>query len=303
MINETVIQALMDLATKENIRVAEPLSKHTTFRIGGNADLFVEIENENQLSGILEYLKRENLPFLVMGNGSNLLVSDFGFRGIVLQISKKMSQIHVEGNLVVAKAGALMSQVAAAAYQNQLTGLEFASGIPGTIGGGVVMNAGAYDGELKMVIEYVKVVDSFGKISTLSNEEMKFGYRDSIIKHSDLIVLEVGLRLQKGKQEEIKAKMDDFAFRRKDKQPLEYPSAGSTFKRPEGHFAGALIMNAGLRGYRVGDAMVSEKHCGFVINVGNATCEDVKAVISHVQKRVAEEFQVSLETEVIFIGE
>lgn len=302
MISKAVIESIQRFVPSENIHLQEPMSRHTTFRVGGEADCLVELENEEQLCKVQHYLHLVGLPFVVLGNGSNVLISDEGYRGVVLQISKKMNKITVEGNRVTAQAGALMSQVAAAALANGLTGLEFASGIPGTVGGGVVMNAGAYGGEMKQVVETVTVVNKDSELMVLDNAAMEFGYRHSTIKNQPFVVTEVTFVLQPGDKTEIKALMDDLAARRRDKQPLEYPSAGSTFKRPEGHFAGALIMNAGLRGFTVGGAQVSEKHCGFVINKGGATAEDVRQVIREVKRIVKEQFDVELEPEVIFLG-
>ena len=280
----------------------EPMSKHTTFRIGGPADLFLEPENAEQLLGARKILQEAGIPCFLLGNGSNLLVSDEGYRGAILKVGPNMSTIRVEGNRLIAGAGALMSQVAKAAWEHGLTGLEFASGIPGTIGGGITMNAGAYGGELCQVAYRVQVVTPQGEIRELTNEAMKFGYRHSIVKEQQLIVTEVELELQPGNGDEIKSLMDELATRRREKQPLEYPSAGSTFKRPEGYCAGELIMKADLRGFQIGGARVSDKHCGFVVNVGRATGADVRALIAEVQSRVWERFQVKLEPEVIFLG-
>lgn len=298
---ETVITALADLVRSENIFVNEPMKKHTTFRIGGEAACFVKIEDAQQLAAVQRCLQQRNVPVLILGNGSNLLVSDEGFPGVVLEICDQMSVIRVEGTRMIVQAGALMSKVARVAYENGLTGFEFAAGIPGTIGGGVVMNAGAYGGELKQVITSVKVLNPRGEILELDNEAMAFGYRTSLIKREPLIVVEVTLQLTEGRKEEIMAAMEDLARRRRDKQPLEYASAGSTFKRPPGYFAGELIMKAGLRGYRVGGAQVSEKHCGFVINTGDATAADVLELIEHVRNKVRDTFGVELEPEVIII--
>lgn len=302
MISTTVVKTLEKFLPTENIHMNEPMSRHTTFRIGGGADCLLQIESQEQLKGILGYLQQLEIPYFVLGNGSNILVSDNGFAGVVLEIADKMSDVRVEGTCIIAQAGAPMSKIARAAYENELTGFEFAAGIPGTIGGGVVMNAGAYGGELKQVVTGVKVLDKDGEVLGLDNASMEFGYRTSAIKNHPFIVTEVCIQLQPGKKEEIKAVMDDLAARRREKQPLEYPSAGSTFKRPEGHFAGKLIMDAGLRGFRVGDAQVSEKHCGFVINRGAATATEVKQLMSHVQCQVKEQFGVDLEPEVIFVG-
>ena len=238
-----------------------------------------------------------------MGNGSNLLVSDAGYRGMVILVGKDMADILVDGNIITAAAGATLGSVSQTAAKNSLGGMEFASGIPGTIGGAVVMNAGAYDGEMKMVVEEVRVMSQEGDIFTLTNEELDFSYRNSRVKREKLIVLSVTLLLNPNNRETIYEKMNDFAARRREKQPLEYPSAGSTFKRPEGMFAGKLIMDAGLRGYSVGDAQVSEKHCGFVINKGKATAKEIHRLIYDVQEKVKESFGVTLEPEVIFIGD
>ena len=298
---EAVIAGLARLVPEENILVNEPMKKHTTFRIGGEAACYVKIENADQLTAVRQFLRQEAVPVQVLGNGSNLLFGDEGFAGVVLEICDMMNEIRVEGSKIIVQAGALMSKVARVAYENGLTGFEFAAGIPGTIGGGTVMNAGAYGGELKQVISSVKMLDETGKIVEFSNEQMEFGYRTSIIKKKPYIVVEVTLQLNPGNPEDILAVMEDLAFRRRDKQPLEYPSAGSTFKRPEGYFAGELIMKSGLRGYRVGGAQVSEKHCGFVINRGDATAEDVLQLMEHVKNTVKATFGVELEPEVIVI--
>ncbi len=302
MISEAVIRALSRFVPEENIRLQEPMAGHTTFRIGGPADCFVQLENKEQMIQVQRYLRQVGMPFFILGNGSNLLVSDKGYRGIVLQIGQRMSRITVAGSIITAQAGASMSQIARAALEHGLTGLEFASGIPGTIGGGVVMNAGAYDGELSGIVTQVNVVNGEGEYMELENESMEFGYRTSIIRNNSFTVTEVIMKLEKGDREQIKAKMEDLAAKRREKQPLEYPSAGSTFKRPRGNFAGKLIMDAGLRGFQIGGAKVSEKHCGFIINTGNATAEDVRDVISEVQERVKEMFHVDLEPEILFLG-
>ena len=302
MISKTVVKALEKFLPAENISIKEPMKKHTTFRIGGEADLFLRMENPHQLKEVQNYLQKLGMPYYILGNGSNLLVSDEGYRGVILEIADKMNTIRVEGNSIIAQAGALMSKIAHVAYEHGLTGIEFAAGIPGTIGGGVVMNAGAYGGELKNVVTTVEVLDQNGEFLSLDNQTMEFGYRTSILKKHPFIVTEVRMELQEGCKDEIKATMDDLAAKRREKQPLEYPSAGSTFKRPEGHFTGKLIMDAGLRGYQVGGAQVSEKHCGFVINKGEATAADVKQLVADVQQEVKKQFDVELEPEVIFLG-
>ncbi len=303
MISKAVMEALMDMVPKENIHIEEPLANHTTFRVGGPADCLVEIESTEQLRKIQKYLRLVEEPYTILGNGSNLLVGDKGYRGVVLQIGNKMSDILVNGNTITVKAGALLSKTAKAALDHGLTGLEFASGIPGSIGGAVVMNAGAYGGEMKQVITSVTVLDQEGEELVLDNATMEFGYRTSVIKHRPFLVTEVTLELTPGDPTVIKSTMDDLAARRREKQPLEYPSAGSTFKRPEGHYAGQLIMEAGLRGFQIGGACVSDKHCGFVINIGTASAADVLDVIHYVQQTVKEKFDITLEPEVIMLGE
>ena len=303
MISKAVMEALMDMVPKENIHIEEPLANHTTFRVGGPTDCLVEIESTEQLRKIQKYLRLIEEPYTILGHGSNLLVGDGGYRGIVLQIGNKMADIRVDGNTITAQAGALLSKTAKVALEHGLTGLEFASGIPGSIGGAVVMNAGAYGGEMKQVITSVTVLDQEGEELVLDNETMEFGYRTSVIKHRPFLVTEVTFELTPGDPKVIKSTMDDLAARRREKQPLEYPSAGSTFKRPEGHYAGQLIMEAGLRGFQIGGARVSDKHCGFVINTGTASAADVLDVIRHVQQTVKEKFDVDLETEVIMLGE
>lgn len=279
------------------------MAAHTTFRIGGPADCFLQPENTEQLIRVQKYLRMVGVPFFILGNGSNLLVSDEGYPGVILQIGQRMSRIVAEGCRIRAQAGATLAQVARAALENGLTGLEFSSGIPGTVGGGMVMNAGAYGGELSGVTERVTVVNRDDEIMELDNETMEFGYRTSVIRANALTVTEAVFRLKRGDKEQIRARMEELAARRREKQPLEFPSAGSTFKRPEGYFAGKLIMEAGLRGYQSGGARVSDKHCGFIINTGNATARDVKDVIGTVQACVKEKFNVRLETEIQFLGE
>ena len=296
------MEALQRYVPRDNIHLQEPMAGHTTFRIGGPADCFVQLEDEEQLRKVRRYLGLAGVPFFVLGNGSNLLVDDAGYRGVVLQIGQKMSDISVQGCHIIAKAGATLRQVAAAALEHGLAGFEFASGIPGTVGGGVVMNAGAYGGEMSQVVNQVRVVSKEGESMELDNDTMEFRYRGSVIRGSAFTVTEVTFRLEPGDREAIRAKMEELAARRREKQPLEYPSAGSTFKRPEGHFAGKLIMEAGFAGYRIGGAQVSEKHCGFVINTGDATARDVRALIEEIQARVKERFRVDLEPEIVFLG-
>lgn len=301
MISKAVIDALKNFLPEENIHLQEPMAGHTTFQIGGPADCLLQLENEEQLKNIQKYLNLIEEPLFILGNGSNLLVSDHGYEGVVLQIGQKMSRIEVDGCRIVAQAGALLSQVAKTALENGLTGLEFASGIPGTVGGGVVMNAGAYEGELSQVVTQVDVVSSQGESLTFNNATMEFGYRTSVLRKNPFTVTSVTFDLKEGDRQQIQAKMEELAAMRRQKQPLEYPSAGSTFKRPEGYFAGKLIMDAGMRGYQTGGARVSDKHCGFIINVGKATAQDVLDVIAEVKERVKVRFGVDLETEVIYL--
>ncbi|HIW81021.1 MAG TPA: UDP-N-acetylmuramate dehydrogenase [Candidatus Acetatifactor stercoripullorum] len=302
MISEAALEALKGFVPSENIRLRERMSEHTTFRIGGEADCFIELENKEQLLKVQKYLTAIEEPFFILGNGSNLLVSDEGYRGVILQIGRKMSQIRVEGSRMIAGAGALLSQVAKAALAHGLTGLEFACGIPGTVGGGVVMNAGAYGGEMSQVVTEVTVTSRDGEVLLLDNESMEFGYRTSTIKNHPFVVTEVAFELEGGDRQLIQEKMEDLAARRREKQPLEYPSAGSTFKRPEGYFAGELIMKAGLRGFQIGGARVSDKHCGFVVNTGRATAADVKDVVDEIRERVKDIFHVELQPEIVFLG-
>lgn len=301
ILRREVREQIEKIVPSEYVKYDEPMKNHTTFRIGGNASCVIWIENEQQLAELFQLCKVEKIPYMVVGNGSNLLFSDEGYEGIILLIGSRMQEITVQGDLITAKAGVLMSKLSFVAKEHSLTGLEFASGIPGTIGGGVVMNAGAYGGELKDVITVVKVMDSEGRIRKVESVDMHFGYRTSLIKEEPLVVLEVEMQLKAGNKEAIQAQMDELASKRREKQPLEYPSAGSTFKRPEGFFAGALIQEAGLRGFSVGDAQVSEKHCGFVINKGNATCEEVTSLMQQVIQRVKENSGVTLEPEVILV--
>lgn len=287
----------------DNVRLHEPMKKHTTFRIGGPADYYLCPHSTEELQKILQICRENKLEFFILGNGSNLLVSDKGYRGVVIQLWKNFSDIETEDNTITVKAGALLSKVAAEALEESLTGMEFASGIPGTMGGAVMMNAGAYGGEMKDIIREVTVLTREGELLTLSKEEMNSGYRTSVVKEKGYVVISAVLQLRKGDREEIRKVMDELKERRVTKQPLDMPSAGSTFKRPEGYFAGKLIMDAGLRGFSVGGAQISEKHCGFVVNKGDATAADVLGLIGEVQKRVQEKFGVALEPEVKFLGE
>ena len=293
-----LIEQLVDISGEQNVLQNEPMKKHTTFRIGGPCDIFVKPRSIEEIRQIIEVVKENKVPYYVVGNGSNLLVSDDGYRGVTINLFNNFSDITVEGNTITASAGALLGKIGYTALKNSLTGFEFATGIPGTLGGAVVMNAGAYGGEMKDVLSEVTVLTKEGELLTLKADELELGYRTSIIAKKDYIVLEGKIQLKPGEPDKIKAVIDDLAFRRRDKQPLEYPSAGSTFKRPKDNFAGKLIMDAGLRGYTSGGAMVSDKHCGFVINKGDATCEDVIKLTDHVKEEVKNQFGIELELEV-----
>lgn len=307
---QRLCQRLACILQPEQILVDEKMSAHTTFRVGGEADIFVEINTSVELQKVFALLKSEGFTrlgkdFYLLGNGSNVLVSDSGVRGVVLHLSKEYGKIVLEeqsDTRLVCQAGATLAAIAHKAYEYGLTGFEFAAGIPGTLGGAIVMNAGAYGGEMCQVVKSVRLMTSDGVIVEKSAEEMQFSYRHSILKEEPLVVLEAVIGLAHGIQQEMKAKMEDLALRRRDKQPLEYPSAGSTFKRPAGHFAAKLIEDAGLRGFSVGGAQVSEKHCGFIVNKGNAAAADIYALIMEVQKRVKMSSQVMIEPEVILMG-
>lgn len=298
------IDALIEVLGKECVFVQEPMAKHITFRVGGPADYFFAPSTADGVKAALDYCKQEKIPYYIIGNGSNLLVSDQGYRGAVIQIFRNLSKVQVEKDTTIrAQAGASMAAVAKMALNSGLTGMECLSGIPGTIGGAVTMNAGAYGGEIKDVLVEVTVIDDQGQISTIPAEKLELGYRTSIIAKKQYVVLEAVLSLQKGDQNQILARMNELKEQRVSKQPLEYPSAGSTFKRPEGYFAGKLIQDAGLAGYMVGGAQVSAKHCGFVVNVGGATAGDIYRLICHVQDKVWEKDHVRLEPEVKMLGE
>ena len=300
--SKALLEVLESIVSADSIYRDEPMSKHTTFRTGGVAKWFVEIENKEQLLKLIPYLYATGQNFFILGNGSNLLVSDKGYDGIVISL-KKLNEINFEGNRITAGAGVLLSQLATAAAENSLTGLEFAAGIPGSVGGATVMNAGAYGGEMKQIVESVVVVSKEGEFLTFDNDTMEFSYRHSIIKDYPFTVVEVTYALEAGSKQDIVSKMQELGRQRRQKQPLEYASAGSTFKRPEGYFAGKLIMDSGLRGFRIGGAQVSEKHCGFIINVGNASSQDIWDLICEIREIVKKKFHVELEPEVICLGE
>ena len=285
------------------VKKQELMSGHTTFRTGGPAEFFVTPDSAEMTARLIGLCKEEKIPYYMIGNGSNLLVGDRGIRGVVIQTQKEMQQIRTEGNVIRAQAGALLSKIAAEALANGLTGFEFAAGIPGTLGGACVMNAGAYGGEMKQVLREVTLLDASGMLCRMKTDELELGYRTSRIAKEGYIVLEAAIELEKGNPTSIRQTMDELKNRRAEKQPLEYPSAGSTFKRPEGYFAGKLIEDAGLRGFSVGGAQVSEKHCGFVINKEKATSADILELIEKVAEIVWDRFRVKLEPEVKMIGE
>lgn len=301
--NQKLYEQLCRIAGKENVYPDEPMKKHVTFRIGGPADFLVTPHEAEEIAKLIQYCRGEEIPWYLLGNGSNLLVSDQGVRGVVIQLFKNYNRVTAEGTLIRAQAGALNSVVAKRALEAYLTGYEFAAGIPGTVGGAAVMNAGAYGGEMKDILRQVTVLDREGHKKVLDASQLELGYRTSVIAQKGYVVLEAVFELKTGDPEAIRARMEELKEKRVSKQPLEYPSAGSTFKRPEGYFAGKLIMDAGLRGFSVGDAQVSEKHCGFVINRGNATARDVAELMARVQETVREKFGVELEPEVKRLGE
>ena len=297
-----MIETLKQIVGENSILENENMASHTTFKCGGNASLYIAPNSIDELVKVLEVLREEDYPYMVIGNGSNLLVKDSGYDGAIVEVDKKIGEIDVRGEEIIVEAGAKLSKVATIAMESDLAGFEFAHGIPGNMGGAVVMNAGAYGGEMKDVLKWVKVVDQNGEIKTLENDELELGYRTSKVMKEKMIVLEACIKLELGIMGEIADVMALLMSKRKASQPLEYPSAGSTFKRPEGYYAGKLVQDAGMKGYRVGDAMVSEKHSGFVINCGNATATDVIQVIKDVQAKVKEDFGVDLEPEVRIIG-
>ena len=303
MMNLKFYDKLTDCIEETRIYKEEPMKKHTTFRVGGNADYFVVPKTEEEVKNVVSLCKSEEMPYFILGNGSNLLVGDKGYRGVIIQICKEMNQIEVQGTSLLVQAGALLSKVGSAALKVGLTGFEFASGIPGTMGGAVFMNAGAYGGEMKDILAEVTVLDERGEVRVLKKEELGLGYRTSAVAKKGYVVLSARVELQSGDKKKIEARMQELKVQRTTKQPLEYPSAGSTFKRPEGYFAGKLISDSGLRGFQVGGAQVSEKHCGFVINKENATASDIVELMNQVIEKVQNEFGVTLEPEVRKLGE
>ena len=294
---------LKNIVSEQDILTKEYMKNHTSFKIGGSADFLVTPRTVDQIQNLIKTLKKENIPVFIMGNGSNLLVSDKGIRGVVIKLSKNFSSFSISGDEVTAQSGILLSTLSKSIVNESLSGFEFASGIPGTIGGAVTMNAGAYDSEMKNIVEEVVAMDMDGNIRTFTNQEMNFRYRKSRVTDETLVVLEAKLKLDKGNIEDIKAKIDDFTVRRTTKQPLTAYSAGSTFKRPEGYFAGKLIEDAGLKGIIMRNAAVSSLHSGFVINTGDATCENILELIEFIKLTVFSKFGVMLEEEVRVVGE
>lgn len=325
-----LIDKIKNIVGEEYVLINEPMYKHTTFKVGGEADLFVTVNSEKMVTDVIELLRTSYVPYYIIGNGSNLLVSDSGYRGAIIEFGEAFSNIEItpyktipsidvektscsdtdcsdvdsSAATIYAEAGALIVKVANEAYKNGFTGLEFASGIPGSLGGAIYMNAGAYGGEMKDIVKSVKLYNiETGKVEIKNSEEMQFSYRHSVAKDRPYVVLGAELSLKSGEKETIKARMDELKTMRVSKQPLEFPSAGSTFKRPEGYFAGKLIEDSGLKGYSVGGAQVSEKHSGFVVNKGNATASDVYQLIKDVQAKVMKDSGVMLEPEVIMLGD
>lgn len=299
---QTIFENLCEIVGRDSVLCGEPMKQHTTFRIGGPADYFICPHTADQVRDAVAFCKKRDIPWMILGNGSNMLVSDSGIRGVVLQIDHSFQNVARTEKGLWAQAGILLSRLAAEALKAELSGMEFAAGIPGTLGGAVSMNAGAYGGEMKDILSSVLVLDDQGMLRKIKVQDLQMGYRTSLVREKNWVVLEAELLLNRSNQKAIRTQMEELRKRRVEKQPLELPSAGSMFKRPEGYFAGKLIMDAGLRGYRVGDAQISEKHCGFVVNLGNATAEDVRTLITDVQKKVKETFGVYLEPEVRMVG-
>ncbi|MFZ7132199.1 MAG: UDP-N-acetylmuramate dehydrogenase [Eubacteriales bacterium] len=302
MLNNLMKSKLKEIVHNHDILFNEPMKNHTSFKTGGPVSVLLTPRSTEQIKNLLTLFKEDNIPFYIMGNGSNLLVSDEGFSGAIIKIYDNYNHYDIENHTITAQSGILLSKLAKIALSAKLTGFEFASGIPGTLGGAITMNAGAYDGEMKDVLISALVIDKEGSIFEIVNGDLKMGYRTSAIQQNDLIVLSSKISLTHGEYDEIKSKMDDYDHKRKTKQPLEWPSAGSTFKRPAGYYAGKLIQDCGLKGYQLGGAQVSDKHCGFIINKDNASAKDIMNLIKHVQETVSQKFSVHLETEIRQLG-
>ncbi len=291
-----------NIYSKDEVKINALMKEHINFEVGGPADILLIPSKVEQIIESIKICKENNIPYFVMGNGSNLLVKDGGIRGVVIKLTG-LTNLEVNKEEIKADCGVMLKELSDKALENSLTGLEFACGIPGSVGGAVFMNAGAYNGEIKNVIKEAQVITSSGEIVTLSKDELELGYRTSKVMKDNSIVINATFKLEKGNKEEIKETIDDLTQKREEKQPLEYPSAGSTFKRPEGYFAGKLIQDSGLKGYSIGGAAVSSKHSGFVINKGNATAKDILDLIAYIQEEVKKQFGVELHTEVRIIGE
>lgn len=298
-----VYKQLKSRLPADGIRLDEPMSEHTSFKVGGPADIMVLPSTINQLITAVEVCRQSSCPYYIMGNGTNLLVRDGGYRGVIVKTAANMKDCKIEGEKVYGQSGILLSTLSKYIAEAALEGFEFASGIPGTLGGAVAMNAGAYDGEMKDVIEWARVITSDGDIMTYSKNQLDMGYRTSAIQKYDLIVLDCGMKFSRGNRADIEDRINRHTRMRRAKQPLHLPSAGSTFKRPEGYYAGKLIEDSGLKGARIGDAQVSELHCGFIVNLGKASAKDIIALINHVRKEVKNSFKVELQPEVKVIGE
>jgi UDP-N-acetylmuramate dehydrogenase len=303
VVDQSLRRTLTEALPASRVLFDEPMRHHTSFRIGGPADVLVLPGSVEDLRRAIQFARKNNLPLTITGNGSNLLVRDGGLRGLVVKLGDCFNRIVVEGTRITAQSGALLADVSRAAGVHSLTGLEFAIGIPGTLGGAIIMNAGAYGGEMKDVVTQVSALDERGELHEMSPEALQFGYRRSALQQLLWTVAEVEMKLEPGDPVQIQAKMSDLTFQRESKQPLEYPSAGSIFKRPPGKYVGPMVEELGLKGYRIGDAQVSEKHAGFIINRGNATARDVLELIEYVRERVQATYDVWLETEVRIIGE
>ncbi len=303
MDKEFIYKGLLNIVNKEDVFLDEPMKNHISFKVGGPADFLVKPTNEEQIKRLVTFLKKENIPYIVIGNGSNLLVKDGGIRGVVIKIADNYNEFKIDNKTVYAQAGALLSFMGKAILNNNLTGFEFAAGIPGTLGGAIAMNAGAYGGEMKDLVKNVKLIDTEGNIFELTNEEMNFKYRKSILSEKDYIVLSATLELEEGNHDEIKESMRELTKSRVTKQPLNLPSAGSTFKRPDGYFAAKLIEDSGLKGLTLRGAQVSDKHSGFIVNTGGAKAKDIIDLIYVVKSTVYSKFGVTLEEEVKILGD
>lgn len=296
----SLTENLTNIVGVSNVKIDHPLAEYTTFKIGGPADYYVTPQTKEQILNVINLALKEGVTYFILGKGSNILIPDHGFRGIVINLSEKFNKIEAKKDMIFAQSGANLTDISKLALEKSLTGLEFAIGIPGSFGGAIFMNAGAYGGEMSNIVFEVNVIRD-GKIITITKEDMEFGYRKSTFQCKNDIVLSGWLQLKPGYYQEIKAQMDDLTEKREDKQPLDCPSAGSVFKRPEGHYAGKLIQDSGLRGATFGKAQVSEKHCGFIVNTGGATAEDVKGLVEKIQKTVKNKFGVELEREIKYL--